>query len=73
MFELQLVERQKQKYLQSLTPPPYNIEVYQWGFEKDLLVKFFLHHQYIGRILVKDFSSPLDYKQAIKEFIYTGK
>jgi hypothetical protein len=56
MFELKLAEKPIQKHIQSLIPEPYHVEIYQWGFDNSLLVKFFIYHQFIGKVVVKDFN-----------------
>jgi hypothetical protein len=66
MFELQLAKQSIQHYFQNLTPQPYCVEVYQWGSENILLVKFYIYHQYIGKLLVEDLNN---LQEKIKKFL----
>lgn len=68
MFELQLAEKSIQKQIQNLIPEPYHVEVYQWGFENSLLVKFFIYHQFIGKVVVEDLD---EIKEKAKIFLNT--
>lgn len=71
MFELQLAEKSVQQYFQNLTPEPYHVEVYQWDLDNHLLVKIFLHHQYIGKLLIEDIEiDQTSLMIIIREFLY---
>lgn len=68
MFELRLADKSVQKCIQDLIPEPYHVEVYQWGFGNSLLVKFFIYHQFIGKVVVEDLD---EIKEKAKIFLNT--